>query len=331
MDKQDKSAASHDQTPPSPSNTGSSDSSHVSPPGRPPHSTGFPWSSWPSVHVMRPQNGQYSPRTDERCLSYCSQSSRGRAEGNEPWCRSICLRRVFAHEVKRVVAHDNASKLHGASSRLFPLPPEGQPGSSRPLRQDPGHFSEDHELSPPYTSPEDTRYWEEGWYLWTSKSRWAAQEKFDLMTCDLHRQDQWQRYKTDKSKQEPVHRAYGNEGLECKQRDKHCGNGYDVSAGMSSSSAEDSAKWVAWQESTMVHLPPRLPSVYEPLNHLLAPTFKVISLIGQSFDSGVYAQLAQRTWEKARSPDPFILAENVCKKMWEKWKEGPPDDADSEF
>ena len=31
--------------------------------------------------------------------------------------------------------------------------------------------------------------------MWVSKSRWAAQEKMDLMMCDLAKQAEWQKYK----------------------------------------------------------------------------------------------------------------------------------------
>jgi len=50
-----------------------------------------------------------------------------------------------------------------------------------------------------------------------------------------------------------------------------------------------------------------------------------MTTLQRSFESGAQAELAARMWEKAMTPDPFILASTVCRKMWEKWKEGPPD------
>ena len=41
----------------------------------------------------------------------------------------------------------------------------------------------------------ETKHWQEGWYLWWSSSRWAAQEKLDLMRRDLEGQSDWQRLK----------------------------------------------------------------------------------------------------------------------------------------
>lgn len=132
------------------------------------------------INTIHSFTGKLSPQTDERCFSYCSQTSRGRSEGREPTCRSVCFRRVFAHEVRTAIAHDEA--LKGKSSQKnhgYPLPPEGQPN--------PG------DLSSSTPRSDDIRYWEEGWYLWTSRSRWAIQERLDLMMWDLDHQDHWQR------------------------------------------------------------------------------------------------------------------------------------------
>lgn len=84
----------------------------------------------------------------------------------------------------------------------YPLPPEGQnvPGFLGTLVGS-SHSSEESEESGTWASvagtkhPEEVRHWKEGWYIWTSKSRWGAQEKIDLMMCDLERQAEWQKYK----------------------------------------------------------------------------------------------------------------------------------------
>jgi len=61
------------------------------------------------------------------------------------------------------------------------------------------------------------------------------------------------------------------------------------------------------------------------MHRLLAPTFKAMEILRQSFESGSQRDFALRVWEMARTPKPFILARNVCRKVWEDWKEGPPD------
>ena len=134
--------------------------------------------------------GRYSPKTDERCLTWCSQSSRGRYEGQDPFCRTICIRRVFEHEVKNALQPMSAlapSQLRPQNVK-YPLPPEGQSreGSS--------------DGTSGRSSARDVRFWEEGWYIWMSRSRWAAQEKMDLMMLDLERQTTWIRAKEQEEK-----------------------------------------------------------------------------------------------------------------------------------
>lgn len=71
----------------------------------------------------------------------------------------------------------------------FPLPPEGQPEGA----------VVDGIVGGPNMdgrpSARDVRFWEEGWYIWMSRSRWATQEKMDLMLMDLERQTKWMRAK----------------------------------------------------------------------------------------------------------------------------------------
>ncbi|KAG1781884.1 hypothetical protein EV702DRAFT_1177022 [Suillus placidus] len=236
--------------------------------------------------------GKFSPQTDERCFSYCSQTTRGRTEGREPTCRSVCFRRVFAHEVRTAIAHDDALQEKAArKDNGFPLPPEGQPNVDS--------------LSSPKS--DDIRYWEEGWYLWTSRSRWATQERLDLMMWDLDHQDHWQRHKDEVQKQWDDYWA---------EHQRQSGEQFHARGHAISS---------RWANSTLVKLPPPLTPLLEPIHDLLSPSFKVLTTLQRSFESGAHAELAVRMWEKARTPDPFVLASTVCRKMWEKWKEGPPD------
>ena len=74
----------------------------------------------------------------------------------------------------------------------YPLPPEGQ--HSHDILG--GALGEKN----PNTSS-DVKHWEEGWYLWFSKSRWAALERLDLMSWDLERQTSWMRLKEQRNKE----------------------------------------------------------------------------------------------------------------------------------
>ncbi|OAX43696.1 hypothetical protein K503DRAFT_680602 [Rhizopogon vinicolor AM-OR11-026] len=267
--------------------------------------------------------GKLSPQTDERCFSYCSQTTRGRTEGREPTCRSVCFRRVFAHEVRTAIAHDEVlrgktpQKNHG-----YPLPPEGQPNPDS--------------LSSSSPKSVDIRYWEEGWYLWTSRSRWATQERLDLMMWDLDHQDHWQRHKDEVQKEWDdywaQHQRQAGEQIYGTPTAKGASNSIQLEGtpypvdGQMLPKQEGIHPWIDHrQESTLIKLPPPVTPLLEPIRDLLSPSFKVMTTLQRSFESGAHAELAARMWEKARTPDPFILASTVCRKMWEKWKEGPPD------
>ena len=119
---------------------------------------------------------------DERCFIYCSQTSYNRARGSNPWCRTICFRRVFGHEVHDGT-YDASKDVNGELKPKvpLPLPHEGQPREAF----DNGEVED----------TDKTQYWKEGRYIWVSKSRWAAQEKLDSMMADLPKQAEWMRYK----------------------------------------------------------------------------------------------------------------------------------------
>lgn len=145
--------------------------------------------SLPSVLLFNPFPAWDSPQVDERCFIYCSQTSGNRARGNSPWCRTICFRRVFGHEVHDG-SYDASNDVNGALKPHgpLPLPHEGQPQEAF----DEGMVGDS----------ERTQYWKEGRYIWVSKSRWAAQEKLDSMMNDLPKQTAWMRYKEALRQQE---------------------------------------------------------------------------------------------------------------------------------
>ena len=106
------------------------------------------------------------------------------------------------HQSNHNVQHGTQTTEDGKVDVKFPLPPEGQnvPGLIGTLIGA-SHPREEHEEDGTWPSiagtkrPEAARHWKEGWYIWTSKNRWATQEKIDLMMCDLERQTEWQKYK----------------------------------------------------------------------------------------------------------------------------------------
>ncbi|KAF9817070.1 hypothetical protein IEO21_03652 [Rhodonia placenta] len=319
--------SSGSSSPTSPSSTTTQpDGSKAPSPG---HAFPIYWSRVPSIKIVRQPKGRYSPQVDERCLMYCAQTVRGRTEQREPWCRSMCLRRVFAHEVSRVLATasgQTASEQPAAARTKIPLPPEGQrtPSLAQLLV---GAGDGEHERM-----DAEARRWEEGYYLWLSRSRWAAQEKLDLMQSDLERQAWWQRYKQQATErweeQERRRGAAAKGGPPAKEAEA------DPSAASQQGRARPQDVMYPKRpypdligESILLPIPPSLPPIGEQVATLLAPTRRLLALTNESVDSGAQVQLMQRMWEKAWTNEPFVLARNVCSRMWERFTKGPPDDS----
>ena len=159
---------------------------------------------------------------------------RGRVNGQEPWCRSVCIRKVFPHEVRKVLRFvetgaQGVEKTVEVESQI-PLPPEGQrlphwlTGRPKPADDAAGDDGMDgDDDDDPFSSgkgwksvvndvqrehrptvdtstrqkEEDMEVWKQGWYLWMTKNKWAVQEKMDSMMSDLERQAEWVKMKKD--------------------------------------------------------------------------------------------------------------------------------------
>lgn len=131
--------------------------------------------------------GQFSLQKDEWCVTYCSQSVTGRIHGKEPFCRSLCVRKVFPHEVKNILAFKRHKALDSNGKAIYPLPAEGQAANlPRMLGGRPPEDPEDSNYK--HRAPEPPKSWDEGLYLWTGKGRLAAHEKMDSMSMDFERQ-----------------------------------------------------------------------------------------------------------------------------------------------
>ncbi|KAI0629073.1 hypothetical protein C8Q77DRAFT_1212880 [Trametes polyzona] len=309
-------------------NTPSSSSSYTT--QEHPPRTDLWWDRIPSLKIVRPPRGPFSHNVDERCLTFCSQTVTGRVQGHDPWCRSLCVRRVFLHEVTRVLSHHQTQTVHrepGKPPRVettevvetapvhHPLPPEGQRysgwlhallGRTADSESDPAHRLSD------APGGDDLRYWKAGWYLWWSKSRWAAQERFDLMRRSLESQTEWQRLK-ERRNEEWAHGAHYDENryVEDANRVDDLGNMPpfpDVS-----------------HESILLPIPDTI-ALGEQLSNVLAPTWKVLDVVRESVRSGAQAELARRMYDKALTDEPLKLLRICCSLIWENMGFGDDED-----
>ncbi|TCD66540.1 hypothetical protein EIP91_001261 [Steccherinum ochraceum] len=316
------------------------------------------WNRLPSIKILRPPQGRYSTNTDERCFTYCSQSIHGRLSQAEPWCRTVCIRKVFNHEVKRALAvYDQDPGAHLRTVDVdskFPLPPEGQRAArfvgslfGTPTANSSSSASSSRDAEAQWHSViesekpvDEVKYWKEGWYLWMSQSRWAAQEKMDLMMCDLERQAEWQKYK-DKVLEEWTAFEQGqlqggsgsvgtvgvgdsamenhgvgptHAGLAALQ-EKPVGqdNGYDAS-NPAGAPFPDSVS-----QSLLIELPPALPPVDASVRNFLAPSFRLLETTRYSLQSGHQRQFANLVWEKAQTKEPYELMQKLLRHTWNFW------------
>jgi hypothetical protein len=131
-----------------------------------------------------PYSGKFSPKTDEWCATLCTQSVAGRYNFKEPQCRSICIRKVFPHEVRNIISYRQHKNVDLEGKAKYKLPTEGQLdniprllGGNSPARED------DEDAAPPPRT--DPKFWDEGWYLWTSSSTSASLDKIASMRGDF--------------------------------------------------------------------------------------------------------------------------------------------------
>jgi len=254
----------------------------------------------PLISLSRPPPGKAPDKMDEMCLTYSLQTARGRSQNDDPKTYSICLRKVYPHEVTDYLL---GKGWRTQQTNNIPLPPEGQPVQER--------YLDEPETS---TKPDEdeTRYWEQGWYLWTTSSNKNAVEKLLLMSRSLKFQD---RYLQDK-----FHREKDEQN---EQEQLHGRIRVELDGTLSSIPPPDYMHY-HWQSSSLTQIPSSLRPLFDPMRRLLAPSAKVLDIFRRSFESGSQREFARRVWEKGRSPDPFILGRRLCKKAWEMIS-GPPD------
>ncbi|KAF8273409.1 hypothetical protein EI94DRAFT_1654601 [Lactarius quietus] len=267
----------------------------------------------PSIRLSVPPRGRFSLAASERCFTYCSQSNYGRAHGSEPKCYTFCLRRIFNHEVDRVLTSANYGPIIKSPtiSASVPLPQEANTTLSQyvsdPARteaSDGSASSSSHaSTSPP---PENKQqHWQEGYYVWLSRSRQAASEHMSHMKRDLFQQSAYERSKA----------MWAQAVREGRQHEfYHTPEARIFGSEWTANMHEDILSPPYY--SMLFPLSTPVPGVKRIIANYLTPTHVVLTTLRDSFTSGDQVKFAHRMRESVQDGAPWALARNVGRKIW---------------
>jgi len=265
----------------------------------------------PSIRLSVPPRGHFSPATSERCFTYCSQSHFGRAHGNEPKCYTLCLRRIFDHEVNRVLTNVNYGPIIKSPTVAanIPLPREADTTLGQYISDSHHADVSDSSTSSSHATPshpENTqRHWQEGYYVWLSRSRQATSEHLSHMKRDLFQQSAYEYSKAmwaqavREGRQHEFYRTPEGQFF-----------GSEWTANMHEDILSPSHCSLLFPLST----PP--PELRRIISKYLAPTSVVLVTLRESFTSGEQAKFAHRMRESIQEGAPWALARNVGRKIW---------------
>jgi len=267
----------------------------------------------PSIRLSVPPRGRFSPATSERCFTYCSQSNYGRAHGSEPKCYTFCLRRIFNHEVDRVLTSANYGAIIKSPTVLanVPLPQEANTTLSQyisdPARAEAsdGSASSSSHASTSLQPENKQQHWQEGYYVWLSRSRQAASEHMTHMKRDLFQQSAYERSKA----------MWAQAVREGRQHEfYHTPEARLFGAEWTANMHEDILSPPYYSILFPVSTP--VPGVKRIIFDYLAPTRIVLTTLRDSFTSGDQVKLAHRMRESIQDGAPWALARNVGRKIW---------------
>jgi len=278
------------------------------------------FANWPTLKILLPPTGRASVETDEWCFTYCSQNVTGRFHAQDAKCSTICVRKVFPHEVQNIL-NFKRHRVDADGQVRYPLPPEGQSsnlprylGGSKGASGSKLSSDSDNEQPPP-PAPQ---HWKTGWYLWSTNKQRSAVEHLMLMNSDLARSaaNDQRRLKT---------RQEWQEYQEFLQR-----TGWDVNDG---TPPPEGKYWGARRPSKpfyeeqdhlnstlLIPLPPPTPAILEKIDKLLKPSKDALELFKNDITSGTFIKFADRVWEKSFTEEPFVLAQRSLEKLSEAWK-----------
>ena len=79
-----------------------------------------------------------------------------------------------------------------------------------------------------------------------------------------------------------------------------------------------------------MQLPPDVSAIWNwgRVTKLLAPSFQVLDIFRDTLAEGEHKEFARRVWEKAKTEEPWVLAQRCLSGAYEKWKK--PDVAEED-
>ncbi|KAJ7244177.1 hypothetical protein B0H12DRAFT_812591 [Mycena haematopus] len=259
----------------------------------------------PTIKVIEPPKGRFSTCNDQWCLTYCSQNVSGRIHHNPPWCRSVCIRKVFSHEVRNILQFKSHRDIGPDGKARYPLPAEGQP--IHLPRYLGGKPIEDPEYG--RKAPEDTKYWDEGWYFWKTSSFRGVFNSITHMHYNLDRQVKIEAMKQEKRKLWKEYQEFVKSGEPPTEENKWLGRVVPPNFGPDET-----------LDSLLVPLPLDSGPLLQPIYQVLSPAHHSLQLFRDNLTEGNYQKFALRLWDKAQTGEPFTLASRAWNFGLEQWK-----------
>ncbi|KAF7321574.1 hypothetical protein MKEN_00678400 [Mycena kentingensis (nom. inval.)] len=271
------------------------------------------FANFPTLKVIEPPKGTFSTRNDQWCLTYCSQNVTGRINNRPPWCRSVCIRKVFSHEVRNIVQFKSHKELGPDGKARYPLPPEGQPINLPTYLG--GRQIEDEEHG--RKSPGDVKYWDEGWYIWKTTNYIGTNDIISHMPLNLESQRRLAAARSNKRKMWEDYKEFIKSGQPRTLENKWLGPVVPPNIGSDPSS-----------DALLVPIPLDTEPLLQPLYHLLEPTQHSLGLLQENWRDGHFQKFGRRVWEKSQTKEPYQLVSRAYNFAYDQWKKKDADEED---
>ncbi|KAJ7072620.1 hypothetical protein C8F01DRAFT_255164 [Mycena amicta] len=282
-------------------------------PKQPPRPVIF--ANFPSFKVIEPPKGTFSTRNDQWCITYCSQNVAGRIHNRAPWCRSVCVRKVFSHEVRNIVQFKSHKAIDSDGKARYPLPAEGQPANLPAYLggkqiEDPEHGRK---------SPGDVKYWDEGWYFWKSTNFIGSHDTISRLPLNLETQARHDATRTVRRKVWEEYQDFVRSGRPRTQENKWIGPVVPPNVGPDVSS-----------QALLVPLPLDTEPLLEPIYHLLEPTQHSLQLLQENWNDGHFRKFRSAGLGEVVVGEPYALVSRAYNFAYEQWNKGKTDEDDKE-